>query len=235
MQDTNRNDENVREVLDILDDDNISDKQKLTRISEIGIDCTNSDGDTALMLESLMGNLGAVQFLLRHGADPDIENSQGDTALSYAIDNGEVRIVYELAWSADVNHENVNGDTPLALAMYGGYSSAEETLKYHGAIDTGKPCYQQRLVDEMYQSIPYMNGSLEKVAISQYPLIGKLDAMCACDKLYCTTCGGKLHAVKKSLDEDLKKEIIEFLKGLPVQGKAALGNWKKLFSDLGFE
>ena len=57
----------------------------------------NTDTKTPLMAAALNGNLDMVQYLVeKHGANPDLVNSQGESALNYAARSGELVIVQSL-------------------------------------------------------------------------------------------------------------------------------------------
>lgn len=104
----------------------------ITRIFELhpGIDVNVvfEDGTIPLTLASEEGNYKAVEFLLTHGADPDIEAKSLSRhnplrlgtwkALHAAAHQGELEVArLLLQHDADVNARTERGETPLLLAL----------------------------------------------------------------------------------------------------------------------
>lgn len=59
----------------------------------------------------------AVQFLLSHGADPNIQNFIGETALHQAAEYGNIEVAEKLLrCGAETNLQNHDGETPLHIA-----------------------------------------------------------------------------------------------------------------------
>src|SRR5262249_39196197 len=72
-------------------------------------------GSTALMYAALYGDVAYVRALLDAGAEPNIRNYAGATALMWAIGDAEkVRLLLDRG--ADVNARSDEGRTPLAMA-----------------------------------------------------------------------------------------------------------------------
>ena len=72
-------------------------------------------GATPLMYAALYGDSESVRLLLERGADPNIKNDAGATALMWAVDDAEkTRLLLERG--ADVNAKSENGRTPLLIA-----------------------------------------------------------------------------------------------------------------------
>jgi len=82
------------------------------------INATDSDGTSAMMYAaSNCADGNVVVLLLRSSAKIDLRNSDGDTALTIAVRNGDEFAVRELtAAGADLNAKNNEGETALALA-----------------------------------------------------------------------------------------------------------------------
>jgi ankyrin repeat protein len=90
-------------------------------------------GSTPLMYAALYGNADSVQLLLEAGADPNIRNDAGATALLWAVDDRDkTRLLLQAG--ADANARSNDGRTPL-LSATSRVGSAEvvKLLLDHGA------------------------------------------------------------------------------------------------------
>jgi len=75
-----------------------------------------------------------VELLLRHGADPNVRDSAGNTALHRAAENGVTDVVAVLLrYGADPNARNKEGRTPLHVAAERCRRDVVELLLRHGA------------------------------------------------------------------------------------------------------
>jgi len=91
------------------------------------------DGSTPLMYAALYGDATAVRLLLESGANPNIRNDAGATALMWAVEDPEkTRLLFEKG--ADANARSDDGRTPLMIAA-GQYGAAPvvKLLLDHGA------------------------------------------------------------------------------------------------------
>jgi ankyrin repeat protein len=107
--------------------------QKLIHDQRSHVNKKGPAGSTPLMYAALYGDVDSVRQLLKMGADPNLQNDAGATALMWATDNLE--IVTELAaHGADVNAKSADSRTPLLVAS-GRYGAAPvvKFLLDHGA------------------------------------------------------------------------------------------------------
>ncbi|MEE8385056.1 MAG: ankyrin repeat domain-containing protein [Dehalococcoidia bacterium] len=80
------------------------------------------------------GRVPVVAALLKHGADPNATDRDGNTALHVAIDNGRGDLLpLLLEHGGDPSAKNKEGQTPLMLANERGNYQATALLRKHGA------------------------------------------------------------------------------------------------------
>ncbi len=60
------------------------------------VNLKNSKGDTLLMLASYYGHVDAVQVLLKHKADPEIRNGNGQSPIAGAAFKGDLAVIKAL-------------------------------------------------------------------------------------------------------------------------------------------
>lgn len=80
----------------------------------------NRIGECMFPLMIVSGNATIASLLIAHGADPDHQNEQGQTALQYACSDGFLDTAKALR-GADPNLTNENDEAPLHLACLGGH------------------------------------------------------------------------------------------------------------------
>lgn len=99
-------------------------------LESIGINMTNRNKETPLMLAATNGKRGVVEFLLQKGADINMQDMQGSTAIHLAISScGDKIIVKSLCEkSADLTITDHQGQTPRALAESKGKKEIVEFL-----------------------------------------------------------------------------------------------------------
>ena len=90
-------------------------------------------GSTPLMYAALYGDIESARQLLKMGADPNLQNEAGATALMWATDNLEM-VSLLVEHGADVNAKSSDSRTPLLIAS-GRYGAAPvvKFLLDHGA------------------------------------------------------------------------------------------------------
>ena len=68
------------------------------------------------------GNLKSVQYWINKGEDIEGKNSDGQTALNYAVSLNRLQIVeFLLENGAEINEENKKGYSPLYIAVSKGF------------------------------------------------------------------------------------------------------------------
>jgi len=127
-------------------------------------------GDTPLQAAIAFGELGLVEFLLQHGADPNVAVDDGYTCLLTAIESekpASLAIVKALVGAgASIHKTGINGWTPLHMAAARGHvekarylvqagASIDERTEIDGgdtplmvAASGGKPEFVQFLLDQ---------------------------------------------------------------------------------------
>ena len=102
--------------------------QVLIEWKKTDVNKLNAQGENALMLAALKGQLEWAEKLIKKGADI---NKTGWTPLHYAASGGQVAIIsLLLESSAYIDAESPNGTTPLMMAaMYGSATSVKLLLQ----------------------------------------------------------------------------------------------------------
>lgn len=106
----------------------------------LDVNACESDGRSPLMIASVRGKVNSVAFLLEHGANVNLQNKNGETALYYAVSgyNGSCEVFRCLIENgADVNACLTNDKcTPLMQACdYGQVYTATCLIDYGATLD----------------------------------------------------------------------------------------------------
>ncbi|NXI66493.1 BARD1 protein, partial [Anseranas semipalmata] len=108
----------------------------------------NYKGETLLHLAAIKGDLGAVEQLLKNGADPNVKDNAGWTPLHEACNHGHKEVVeLLLQHKALVNTTGYQNDSPLHDAAKNGHVSIAELLLLHGASRDAVNIFGLRPVD----------------------------------------------------------------------------------------
>lgn len=109
--------------------------ERLIKSGEVDIECTSRFMHrTILMVASRNGYTDIVGLLLRHGADPNHQDINGETALMEASRNGYTDIVeLLLRQGANKDQQNGDGETALMMASRHGYTDIVGLLLQYGA------------------------------------------------------------------------------------------------------
>lgn len=96
----------------------------------IDLNSHDETGNASIHYAAQNGDFELIKFLKDNGAEMDIKNKQGMTALALAAKNGYADIVRYLAKldAVDVNSKDIHGVTPLYWCVEGGYSDCVSFL-----------------------------------------------------------------------------------------------------------
>lgn len=112
-----------------------NDLQKVKTLLTAGADISvaDEDGDNALMYAALYSTDTCMRWLLEKGADPNVQNKRGETALSWSTnDLRKTKLLLE--YKADPDIKSKEGNTPFLVACVGAsQSSIIQLMLEHGA------------------------------------------------------------------------------------------------------
>jgi hypothetical protein len=106
---------NVEEVLDMILQGDIEEFKQFVVRNPSAINLQDrQNGNVALHIAVSRGDLGLTTFLLRSGANPNIQDSFGNSSLHYAADKGKTAAMELLLQNgANPNAQDFRGNTPL--------------------------------------------------------------------------------------------------------------------------
>ena len=104
------------------------------------VNSRSNDGRNPLMLASWCGNVNAAIFLLEHGANIDVQDKDGNTALHHAVCHKSSEVAHKLATLGSSQLHNNDRLTPLLLAGKECMISTVETF-----IETPECTKEQRI------------------------------------------------------------------------------------------
>jgi ankyrin repeat protein len=111
-----------------------------------------SNGSTPLQIASIRQHTDVVKILLKYGANPNIPNMNGLTALDHACHacnlNGGTDIIDTLlAYGADINHQDASGFTVLHRAIMFNNKPLVHIFINHGADPLIKTNYDKTCLE----------------------------------------------------------------------------------------
>lgn len=107
----------AQSTMDLIEGGNLEELRK-NLVPKNDIDEVNIAGQTALVLAVVNDDIDLVNFLLSHGANPNIVDREGDSPLIYAVRINNPAIIRTLIKNgADHNITNLRGDTAFSLAF----------------------------------------------------------------------------------------------------------------------
>ena len=99
------------------------------------VDARDSDtGETALHMVVKRHDDQWLEFLLAHGASPNVKDRLGNTPLHIAAATGDAEMITQLLqYGATINAVNNNGESPLILAIHAHDQAVTRLLVSSGA------------------------------------------------------------------------------------------------------
>jgi len=112
----------------------------------------------ALVTAAYEGEYELVKRLVVNGADINVTNEYGETAVIVAAESGYDSIIeLLLAHKANINIKDKDGDTALDIAKYNGHARTVTLLLSSGAVGIEGACVKERMMDEYYDACDQAN------------------------------------------------------------------------------
>ena len=113
----------------------------------------------ALVTAAHEGEFDLVRSLISNGANPNITNEHGDTAVILAAQHVfDTIIEFLLDHGAEINAKDHDGDTALDISRYHGWKSTVELLLARGATGAIGPSAKERMMDGFYEDCERANA-----------------------------------------------------------------------------
>jgi ankyrin repeat protein len=110
-------------------------------------------GSTPLHTATAAKKVGAVSFLLRHGAEVNRQDAKRNTALHVAANNGSAPIATLLCEAnADMSSRNLDGNTPLEAAIRRGHPNMVKYLLEKLSASRLNPVFDYSLLETAVKS-----------------------------------------------------------------------------------
>ena len=109
--------------------------KRLVRDCNVDVNVQSTRGWSSLQMAASSSNLAMVDYLLAHGAIPELADNQGHTPLQLAASAGSMAVVERLisCETVDVDRSSMHGLTPLHLAALKGNLDIAKFLLAKGA------------------------------------------------------------------------------------------------------
>lgn len=89
-----------------------------TFFNKSNVNTVDKEGDNLLMNAALYGSINMMELLLKKGADPNLKNIEGETALMWSLyDSEKVKLL--LRSGADIHIKSRSGNTAFLIACVG--------------------------------------------------------------------------------------------------------------------
>lgn len=125
-------DDVMRPVLEAAESGNVAAMRAALDAGGIAVDTPGEDGDTALHIGCLYGQLAVVEECITRGADVKAKDEENSTPLHDASAGGHYDIAkLLLEKGASVTARDADGDSPLHLACNGGHAAVAQLLMSH--------------------------------------------------------------------------------------------------------
>ncbi|XP_034039184.1 KN motif and ankyrin repeat domain-containing protein 4-like isoform X2 [Thalassophryne amazonica] len=108
--------------------------RRLMLLGNINI-CSSQTGQTALHLAVRHGRVAMVCLLLSCGADANIQDAQGTTALMFASERGHTHIARLLLERSDLDLTDKHGRSALCIAVHGSHTDTAALLQAHAKAE----------------------------------------------------------------------------------------------------
>jgi len=107
----------------------------------------------ALVTAAYEGEFDLVRTLIAAGADPNVTNEHGDTAVMLAAEHAYNSIVeFLLDHGTNINAKDHDGDTALDIARYHNCKSTIALLLSRGGQGADGPSTKERMMDAFYDA-----------------------------------------------------------------------------------
>ena len=117
-------------------------------LSPHNIDTINSEGHTLLTLSISNGSGNVAKYLLVHGANPNLKDHAGNTALMGACFKGyDTMVSLLLYYGANINDINFNGANALFFAATFGHIGIAKLLLEKGINTAQKDQFEKTALD----------------------------------------------------------------------------------------
>ncbi|XP_076061664.1 death-associated protein kinase 1-like isoform X2 [Oratosquilla oratoria] len=131
---TLREDQDASFVLSALvaavEEGNLAGLEKLFSVAQnIDVNMANKHGESVVHLAAGLGEMDALELLVKKGGSVDAMDAQGDTPLHWASRQGHANIIgFLIQQGAQINSQNKNGESCLHVACRYGHTSVVQTL-----------------------------------------------------------------------------------------------------------